>query len=230
MLSHHILITAIVFGNLVFWTSQAGAQIPSATKIKSPAVRTALNSFGKDRAQLDESYVAFLKDLNDKYEQAVQLAKTKLTSAIEEARKEATINNKLDEAISLRDALSEIEELPTDVPLTRRTSNPSTARTGTGSADKGYSIESMTLDDCQEALCGKWKRTDGATWEFFPDGTMLSTLTNGQKERRDVNLRFRANTISIAFIQGNKYYVYTTTDFVVLHSTYSSATLRRIEP
>ena len=220
-LSHRLLITAIVFGNLLFWSSQAHAQIPSAVKIKSREVGKSLNKFNKDRSQLDESYLDFLKDLNDKYEKAIQLAQSKLRDSLEAVRKEATQSDKLNEAVLMQKAIEEVEDLPTSPKFAQyRRLNP-TAKPDIAQASSGSPLASMTVADYQKAMLGKWNRTDGLVFDYRADGTLVVRYPDGKALDNDVSYHYRDGAVFICMTRGQNFFVYRTTDFVTIHSIYS---------
>lgn len=139
------------------------AQIPSASQIQSPKAKSAIEAFQNEKKQLDTTYWSVIDEMNTKYDAAITSIKNGLLDALEKARKQAALDDDLDEAILLRDAAGEVEKMEIKHP----TLTPSTSTKTNNPAD-------IPVAKLGKALMGTWRSREGLIWEVKEDNSYAS--------------------------------------------------------
>jgi len=197
---------------------------PTQSKITSPEIRKAFHQFETDKEQLESTYQTVLADLQSKYHAAVEAAQAKLKANLDKARQEATMQNQLDEAVTIRDAIREAEALTIEPPsLDSDSAAPASMPAPSDSPDKPKPLAEMSIRETQQAIAGKWQGNNGDVWVIYPSG-LLDIYTN-KKTLRNIPLSFRylnGKVFLARFDSNGHYVVYFTKDFQTIVNSYGN--------
>lgn len=109
----HAVLAALI---LITICQPIQAELPGAEKVKSAEAIAAIRKHEDELEQLNATYRQHARELERKFSLAMEQYKSQLAESLDEARKEATINDKLDEAIVLRNAVELVNQMETDPP------------------------------------------------------------------------------------------------------------------
>lgn len=147
----------------------------------STAAVDALKEYKAAVAELGEKYTAASKKMADTYSEEANKLKAALSARLEQARKDATTADNLDEAIRLRDAIRGLASLPTAPPGTESKAKPSPTKPRDGDDHERKKLEAENAR-LKARLAEKESaaKTNIVGTQWQGGGTVIAFLANGE--------------------------------------------------